>query len=171
MLRWLAARCSMIGLAAVLLLPFSGVAQPTPEKGDTVTLPALTLLSGQQRPDGYYTGKPVIVFYWASWCPFCARQSPYVQKLYDNAQDTGLEVLSISIDEDDADAHTYIQDKGYTFPVAMETSELRDVLGKRRIIPAVFAITADGKVAEVIPGEMFEEDVLELIKYAPDTAQ
>ncbi|HLR13712.1 MAG TPA: TlpA family protein disulfide reductase, partial [Burkholderiaceae bacterium] len=67
----------------------------------------------------------------------------------------------------ESDARNYLDEHGYTFPVTMETPELLEVFGKRRVIPMVFVITPDGKVAEAIPGEMFEEDVLELINYAP----
>lgn len=168
MIKQLAAWCSMVGLVAGLFT--SGVAAATPEVGDTVSIPALTLFDGQQRPAGYYDGKPVILAYWASWCPFCARQNPYVQELYDNARDSGLEILTVSIDTKEADARQYIEEKAYTFPAVMQTPELLDIFGKRRVIPKIFVIAADGKVVEVIPGEMFEEDVLDLIKYAPEAA-
>lgn len=160
---------SAIGLAACFLA--TGAAQAAPVARDAVKIPALTLMDGQERPAGYYDGKPVIIEYWASWCPFCARQNPYLQRLWDDAKNKGLEVLAISIDRDEADARKYIQEKKYTFPVVMQTPELLQTFGKRRIIPKIIVVKADGKVAEVIPGEMFEEDVLELIKYAPEATQ
>jgi|SRR5690554_5876221 len=168
-LKQLFARTLAVGFVATVGL--AGVAQATPVKGDVVSIPALTLIDGQHKPEGYYDGKPVIIQYWASWCPFCARQNPYLQRLSENAQGTDLEVLSISIDRQEADARQYLQDKHYTFPAAMETPELIETFGKRRVIPEIFVITSEGKIAEVIPGEMFEEDVLELIKYASDTKQ
>lgn len=145
-------------------LPFGSQAA-TPEVGDAVQLPAVTLLDGKTLSAQELNKGPVVIEYWASWCPFCARQNPYLQKLHEKAQGSNLRVLSVSIDKKPEDASAYMQNKGYTFPVAMETPELREVFGKRRVIPKIFVI-ADGKVAEVIPGEMFEEDVLELIEYA-----
>lgn len=156
---------SIIITAACLLA--AGGAQASPAVGDTVSIPAITLIDGQQLPAGHFDGKPVIIEYWASWCPFCARQNPYLQRLYDTAHGRGLEILTVSIDEHESDARNYLDEHGYTFPVTMETPELLEVFGKRRVIPMVFVITPDGKVAEAIPGEMFEEDVLELINYAP----
>lgn len=154
-------------LGLVTGMSLTGVVYATPVKGDRVDIPALTFMNGQQRPAGYYEGKPVVIQYWASWCPFCGRQNPHVQRLWESAQDSGLEIFTVSVDRDEADARTYIDDKQYTFPVVMQTPELLEVFGKRRVIPKIFVITADGHVAEVIPGEMFEEDVLELIQYAP----
>jgi thiol-disulfide isomerase/thioredoxin len=153
-------------IAATGLLPATAV-RAEPAVGSTVKLPALTLLDGRHLPAGYFQGKPLIVEYWASWCPFCARQNPYVQKLVPLARSKGLEILTVSIDRKESAARDYVRKHAYTFPVTMETPELRGIFGKRKVIPQIFVIKADGKIAEVIPGEMFEEDVLDLIKYAP----
>ena len=153
-------------VAACGLLPAAAMAAE-PAVGAAVKLPALTLLDGRQLPAGYFQGKPVIVEYWASWCPFCARQNPHLQKLVPLARSKGLEILTVSVDRKESAARDYVHKHSYTFPVAMETPELRSVFGKRKVLPEIFVIKADGKIAEVIPGEMFEEDVLELIKYAP----
>jgi len=141
--------------------------QAEPVVGQKVDIPAVTLLDGRTLPQGYFKGKPVVIEYWASWCPFCARQNPYVQKLTMQARDTGLEILTVSIDKHVDDARAYIDKHHYSFPVAMDTPALRQVFGKRRVIPQIFVVKADGQLAESIPGEMFEEDVLDLLKYAP----
>lgn len=163
-----------VGLGLATSLAVTSVAATevatAPVAGDTVTLPEITLLDGTRLPAGYYQGKPLIIEYWASWCPFCARQNPYFQQLYDQARTQGLEILTISIDRKESEAREYIAQNKYTFPSAMQTPEILAVMGKRRVIPKVFVVGADGKVVEVIPGEMFEEDVLELIKYAPKSS-
>ncbi|TEA77127.1 redoxin family protein [Allopusillimonas ginsengisoli] len=161
----LAALLVGVGLAAGVA--FAPPAQAVVEVGDHVSLPEIHLLDGETLAEGHFNGKPVIIEYWATWCPFCARQNPYVQKLWHEAQGSGLEILTVSIDRTDTLAADYMKKHGYTFPVAMETQALRDVLGKRKVVPNIIVIKADGQVAEVIPGEMFEEDVLGLIKYAP----
>lgn len=144
------------------------VAQTEPVVGQAVTIPAVTLLNGQTLPEGHFKGKPVVIEYWASWCPFCANQNPYLQKLSVLAKKKGLQVLTVSIDRVPADAKEYMRKNHYTFPVTIETPQLRQAFGKRRVIPQIFVVDAQGKLAEVIPGEMFEEDVLGLIKYAPN---
>lgn len=139
----------------------------TPKVGDTVQLPSFTLLDGTTISAESLKGKPVLIEYWASWCPFCKRQNPYWQKLHEAAKDKDIQILSVSIDKKVEDAQAYLEKHSYTFHTAMETPEMRQVFGKRKVIPKVFVIAPDGKVTEVIPGEMFEEDVVDLIKYAP----
>jgi len=158
-----------IGLAAVMWAGSSsvGMAQSAPAVGDTVTVPAVTLIDGQRLPAGYFQGKPLIVEYWASWCPFCGRQNPRLQKLTLEAQKKGLQILTVSVDRKESDASDYIQEHHYTFPVAMETPELLKTFGRRDIIPEIFVVTANGKLAEVLSGELPEAQVAGLIKYAP----
>ena len=143
------------------------IGQAEPVVGQKVDIPAVTLLDGRTLPEGYFKGRPVVIEYWASWCPFCARQNPYIQKLSMLARGTGLEVLTVSIDKHPADARAYLDKHHYSFPAVIDTPALRQVLGKRRVIPQIFVVSADGRLAESIPGEMFEEDVLDLLKYAP----
>jgi len=135
--------------------------------GDSVELPGVILIDGRHRPPGYYQGKPVIVQYWAVWCPYCARQNRHVQQLWEQAQARELEVLAISLDPDEAGVRHHMAERNYTFPVVMQDRELLDVFGKQGVVPQLYVINAQGRVAEVIPGEMFSADVLGLLKYAP----
>lgn len=155
-----------VGAAACVAI--ASAAHADVSVGDHVALPEVRLLDGRTLPEGHFKGKPLIIHYWASWCPYCGRQNPRIEKLWKEARNQGLEILTVSIDANEADAVNYLRDHDYSFPVAMETSALREALGKRRIIPHVFVIRADGQVVEAIPGEMVEKDVLGLIKHAPE---
>lgn len=162
--KFLAVATLALMLSAV---PMSAAAQAALSVGDRVQWPAVSLIDGRTLPPDHFRGKPVIFEYWASWCPFCARQNPYIQKLALEAEGKNLEILTVSIDKNQADAKEYVEKHRYTFPVAMQTPELAKVFGKPKVIPLIIVVKADGTVAEIIPGEMFEEDVLDLIKYAP----
>lgn len=156
-----------LGLFMTAGILSTSMAQSAPAVGDPVNVPAVTLIDGQKLPSGYFHGKPLIVEYWASWCPFCGRQNPRLQKLTLEARKKGLQILTISVDRKESDARDYIKEHRYTFPVAMETPELLKVFGRRDVIPEIFVVTADGKLAEVLSGELPEEQLAGLIKYAP----
>jgi len=155
---------SQVLVALLLIVPT--LVQAQAKKGDHVTMPAVTLLDGRELPVGHFDGKPFLVEYWASWCPYCARQNPHIQKLSDAVRGKGMEVLTISIDKKPQDATDYLAKNRYTFDAAMQTDALRSVFGQPKVLPLVFVVQHDGTIAEVITGEMFEEDVLELAAYA-----
>jgi len=47
-----------------------------------------------------YAGKVILVDFWASWCSPCRAQNPRLKQLYSSFKDKGLEIISVSIDED-----------------------------------------------------------------------
>ncbi len=48
-----------------------------------------------------YKGKPLIIHFWATWCPYCKKLQPGLDQLAQDYQDTDLQVLGISFNEDE----------------------------------------------------------------------
>ncbi len=87
-----------------------------PALGSTLRLPDLPLLEGGEFKAASAQGKVVVVYWWASWCPFCALVTPHLQKLWQAQRSRGLVVLGLSIDQDLAAARAYRAKRGYDFP-------------------------------------------------------
>ena len=136
------------------------------EVGDVVTMPDVQLLDGTRVPGSAWRGHPVIIETWASWCPFCALQNPRLQKLADATRGTDLRILTISIDANPQLAKDYVAKRNFTFPVAMETDALCAATGPRKGLPELLVIDANGRVVRKEVGEMLEDDVADLAKYA-----
>jgi len=47
-----------------------------------------------------FNGKYVLLDFWASWCKSCRKNIPDVKKLYNKYHENGLEIISISLDDD-----------------------------------------------------------------------
>ncbi len=160
-LTWLAAVMVPMALAA-------GAAHAV-EVGDTVTLPDMQLLDGTRVPGESWRGHPVVIATWASWCPYCALQNPRLQKLYDATRGTDLRLLTISIDANPQLAGDYVARRGFTFPVTMESDALCAATGPRKGLPELLVLDADGRVVQKATGEMLEDDIAELARYAHHT--
>lgn len=145
-----------------------GSDSPLPQVGSALALPALTLLDGRPWTPAQVQGKVLVVYWWASWCPFCAVQSPHIEALWRAQKARGLEVLALSIDREAAAAANYMKAKGYSFPAGMLTPEVAKVLPKPDGLPVVVVMKVNGKHGKVLfaeAGEMFPEDVEGLKKY------
>jgi thiol-disulfide isomerase/thioredoxin len=124
----------------------------------------VTLLDGRVLKAEALNKEVVIVQFWASWCPFCARQNPNIEALHRAAKGR-YRVLTFSIDHKPEDAIKYLREKGYSFDVAMSPeSDKRGnaIFTERRGLPEVIVVKPGGVIATRIPGEMFPEDVQEL---------
>ena len=45
-----------------------------------------------------FTGKVILIDFWASWCAPCRAANPYIQKLYKKYRADGFEVFAVSLD-------------------------------------------------------------------------
>ncbi len=57
--------------------------------------------AGQTIKSADYAGKPLIIHFWATWCPYCKKLQPGLDRLYTQYKKDGLELISISIREDE----------------------------------------------------------------------
>jgi thiol-disulfide isomerase/thioredoxin len=168
-------RAWMLGLAGLGMgggLAGPASAQPTTSEqlspisvGQRLTVPALELLSGGRFDPREAEGRALVLYWWASWCPFCAIQSPHMQALWQEQQARGLRMLGLSIDRTADDALRYWRAKGYSFPIAMVTPAVEQRLPKPRGLPAVVVRGRDGRVAQVESGQLFPEDVQQLARF------
>jgi hypothetical protein len=77
-----------------------------------------------------------------------------------------MNIVTISVDKTPAIAKEYMRQNHYSFPAAMITPELKQTIGKIRGVPVLLIIDAKNKLIYKEVGEVFEEDYVELIKYA-----
>jgi thiol-disulfide isomerase/thioredoxin len=125
----------------------------------------IALVDGRTLKARELSGRPVVVEFWASWCPFCAKQNPFIEKLHREAGDS-LRVLTFTTDKTEQAARDYLAKHGYTFPAAMAGVQSEAWFGKRRGLPVVHVVDARGRIVFTEIGEMFEEDVAALMRFA-----
>ena len=132
--------------------------------GEAVRWPEVTLLDGTRWAPA--AGRAQVVVFWSVSCPFCRRHNVHVDKLYRAAGDGGPQVLTVSRDRDAAAVRRYLAANGYAFPVSLDHDALAAALAARRVIPLTLLVDRQGRLKQAIPGEMFEEDVMELLTFA-----
>lgn len=111
-------------------------------------------------------GKPVIVNFWASWCPPCKSELPDFETAY---QTYGDQVQFLMVDltdgvqETKAAAQAFIQNEGFTFPVYFDTMGQATAGYSLYSIPVTVAITADGKLLQSQTGALSAQALESLI--------
>lgn len=147
------------GLAAAL------AAGAAPKLGATLALVDLPLLEGGTFKAAEVNDRVVAVYWWASWCPFCAEMSPHVERLWRDQRDRGLVVLGISIDRNAEAARAHRRKHGYTFPSALHGPSVEPSLPRPRSVPTTWVRDRKGRVVMAETGQIFPEDVAEIARF------
>ena len=153
---------------ALTVLPqVARAAATTPRAlGQVVDWPTLELLDGRRLVAADWRDTAAVVVFWETTCPFCRRHNAHVDKLHRASEGKRLRVLTVARDRDPALVRQYLSSQGYGFPVTLQEGALRAQFSARRVVPLTCSVGRDGRLREVIPGEMFEEDVLALTTLA-----
>lgn len=101
-----------------------------------------------------FQGKPVILNYWASWCPPCQAEMPAFQQAFQEFSTTDLIIIAINASNQDSlsDVGQFIQKHGLTFPIALDNtgSAARDY--QVHSLPTTFFIDKTGVIQDIIIG-------------------
>jgi len=106
-----------------------------------------------------YRGQGVFLNFWGTWCKPCEREFPLMDKQYQVFKDQGVQILAVNIAESDFVVQRYIDRKGLNFPVLIDKT--KSVMGTYNInpLPTTILVNQDGKIENIITGEMTEEDI------------
>src|SRR3546814_5578562 len=104
--------------------------------------------------DLFSAGRPTVVLFWATWCPYCKALMPHLQSMLDEYGNDRIEVVAIDIWEDnDDDWKSVIRDNGYDFRILLKGDALApqwQVSGT----PGLFVLAADGTRSEEHTSEL-----------------
>ena len=99
-----------------------------------------------------FAGKPVLINFFATWCPPCREEMPYLQQVYDKWSPKGLVLLEINIGESAATVRDFLSANNLSLPVLLDLTgrAARDYAIDP--IPATFFIDSSGVIRQKVVG-------------------
>ncbi|WMS87166.1 TlpA disulfide reductase family protein [Pleionea litopenaei] len=79
----------------------------------------LPTLDGATITLSEYKDQAVVLVFWATWCPYCKKLLPGIERLHQTYGEKGLKVIAINVMED-GDPAAYIKQHNYSFSVALK---------------------------------------------------
>jgi len=157
----LAALAGLAGLAAgrYVFAPGAPAASATPAFDlATVSLPDL---NGQVQSLSRFHGAPLVINFWATWCPPCLRELPLLDDWHARRDQDGIAVLAIALEPDATPVDAFVRAHGLGLPVWIQTPGRQDLsvrLGNQRsVLPYSVLLDANGKVIDQHAGELDAE--------------
>jgi thiol-disulfide isomerase/thioredoxin len=115
---------------------------------------AVTLPDGQALTSDELKGKVVLVNFWATWCPYCRKEKPAIDRFWKDHRDQGFEVISISVDDTPEMIAAWMQDKDYAFMAAPTSASVAAAFGNVSSVPTSFIVDAEGRIRHKIAGQV-----------------
>ena len=84
---------------------------------------------GAQRSIRSWTGKSMVVNFWATWCGPCRKEIPLLKKLQQANAAAGFQVVGVAVDERD-EVLKYAQEIGIDYPILIGLDDGMDAVSK-----------------------------------------
>lgn len=162
--RLAAAFLVMTGVLVILIaLTLSALARRLPGELPQVDrpLPEFNLpdLNGRAVRLSDYAGQPVLINFWASWCPPCRAEMPDLEALYTEHQAEGLVILAVNSGESQSIAAAYAEEYGLSFPVLLDENAALSDQWMINNLPATILVGRDGLVKVIHVGLLRSEQI------------
>lgn len=137
-------------------------------------LPAITLkdLSGKPRSLKEWSGRTLLVNFWATWCAPCRKEMPLLDQFQQSGDPARMQVIGIAIDRRDP-VLSFIGETGVTYPNLvgeMDATRAAEQFASGLALPLSVVAAPDGTVLAVHMGEITASDLEQIAAVADSLA-
>jgi peroxiredoxin len=126
----------------------------------------LSDINGNRVSLSEYSGKVVVLDFFADWCPPCRQEVPDFIELEKQYGADGFSMIGVALVDRKA-AKAFSDKMGINYPVLIDDGNVSAAYGPIRSIPTTFVIDKEGKIAKIYigyrPKEVFEKSIKELL--------
>lgn len=157
MMRALVRLLAAAGLCAAIVVFASGDVEDKGLSAVSERPPAPEL--DLQGPDGErirledYRGKPLIVNFWATWCPPCRAEMPSMQRAWEQVRGEGIALIAVNVGESAEEIARFTDQVDVGFPLPMDRESRVVQSWPVRGLPTTFVVDPEGRLAYMATGE------------------
>lgn len=124
-------------------------------------------LDGTELAAARWRGQPLLVNFWATWCPPCVKELPEINQFYKEARAGGWQVLALAVDQPDP-VKAFLQKTPLDFAVALAGPEglslVRDLGNPAGGLPFSVVFDETGEISWRRTGVTHLEELRQLAK-------
>jgi peroxiredoxin len=152
-------RIIFIGILVMLAGCSAGRRGPgeTAEAGKAAPPFSVAGIDGKELSMKDYSGKVLVINFWATWCPPCREEIPHFSQLYVNYRSKGVEFLGVSMDDGELpEVREMVKDFGRNqrveYTLAVGNPDVANAFGGVASLPTTFIIDRSGKIVKKYTG-------------------
>jgi thiol-disulfide isomerase/thioredoxin len=109
-----------------------------------------------------WQGHPVVLNFWATWCPPCVEEMPLLDAFYRQNSSKGWKMLGIALDQP-SQVRRFLGQRSFAYPMALgglDGSQLGELLGNEGgSLPFTVVLAADGRLIQRKLGKLSSNDI------------
>jgi thiol-disulfide isomerase/thioredoxin len=111
-------------------------------------------------------GHPVLIDFWATWCPPCQAEAPIVNGIAQRFKEKGLVVIGMNTADPDGPqlAPIFAKKKGLTFPILFDAGNAIAAKYDADNLPTLVFISKEGKIVARRQGVTSEAELERIIR-------
>lgn len=123
-------------------------------------------LNGTRHKLSDYRGKPVIVNFWATWCPPCRAELPSMNRAWAKVKDEGIIMLAVNVGETEETISHFNVDYPIDFTILLDQAGMYAPEWKIGGMPTTFIVDSNGLVVYKVVGtrEWDNDKILDAVR-------
>ena len=119
----------------------------------------VTTLDGKVFSLKAMKGHPVVVNFWASWCPPCRAEAQGIQRAYAAFKGSGVRFIGIAVQDEPQNVKKFMKEFNWGFPVSIDEKE--ELMNAYNVygMPKTIVVDRNGIIASDRLGAISEEEL------------
>ncbi|PKR78887.1 thiol-disulfide oxidoreductase [Halalkalibacillus sediminis] len=99
-------------------------------------------------------GKGVMINFWATYCEPCKKEMPYMDELYQEYEEKGIEIIAVSVDKNELVINNFYNRLDLSFPSVHDKSSVIMDLYQVVPLPTSYFVNPDGSIERIVKGPL-----------------
>ncbi|MCS6825190.1 MAG: redoxin domain-containing protein [Caldilinea sp.] len=120
-------------------------------------LPTLNDSSPKTLQD--FSGRPTVLSFWTTWCPYCLRQTPVMVEANRRWDEQGVQFVGVNVREDAGVVAPYVQQHGIEYPVLLDADGVVASSYAVQGYPTTYFLDGNNRIVARHVGALTEEEL------------